>query len=177
MNPIKLLGLLAFLFGTSYQAWANDTLFLRIDEDGYGKTHRIHVGETLTFRLKGEKEDLELPITGLDFEKQEIVCNDYRIPCSSISLVRVERGKFAIKSAGFMLMTFGTVWTGFAVAGQLFGDKKLEPMHLIVGGTSIAVGYALTRMKFLWMKTFHNKDNIRVRIILLSRSKGEGGRV
>ena len=162
MRPFLFLLLTTFLCtGASAQR------IMLLEKVNKASSERIYEGETLRFRLEGDKFWQNGFIREMRPDIQALVINDRFIMLDEINAIH--RGSTFGKAAGLSLMTFGTVWTVIGAIGyNTDGDSstQLSGPEIATGAAAFGLGYAIN--KLFGQKKFKPGVSKRLRIIDVS---------
>lgn len=155
------LTLLLVLFFCTCGRAQNVLLFEKLTSSS---SERMYEGETLKFRMKGDKFWQEGPIREMRPDIQALVINDRFIMLDEIDVVH--QGGTVAGAVGYSLMTFGVGWSFWAVAGNYTDGDPLtnyESRDLMVTLTSVGTGFLLSRL--LGRKRFKTGRYKRLRVV------------
>ncbi|MEL7220904.1 MAG: hypothetical protein AAGJ93_06260, partial [Bacteroidota bacterium] len=117
----------------------------------------------------GEKDWFGDQIYELRDDVQAIVFPDRYVPVSDISMMRY--GRPWARNLGYMIMTFGIAWSGFAAIGTLTDgdpDTNYRWSDAAVTGVSVGTGLLLPALFGTRRLRFGENHNLRLRIIDIS---------
>jgi hypothetical protein len=128
------------------------------------KADRVYEGETLKFRLKGDKFWQEGYIREMRPDIQALVINDRFIMLDEIDVIH--QGSTAAAAAGYSLMAFGVGWSAFGLVGyNTDGDPSTQYSNrdFLTTATSVGVGFVV--FKLFGQKKYRTGKYKRLRVI------------
>lgn len=161
MRYLTLFLILSF-FGQSAALTAQRVLLF--EKMTASQSDRLYEGETIRFRMEGDKFWQEGPIREMRPDIQALVINDRYILLDEIDVVN--RGRTFFGYAGYSLMSFGVGWSAFALLGyNTDGDPTTQygRQDITVTLTTVAAGYLIN--KLLGTRRFKTGPRNRLRIV------------
>jgi hypothetical protein len=140
---------------------------LKLDINKWGGAVYFDVGEEIEFQLKESKDWYRYKITGMNYETQSLIFDELELPVSRIQKLFVIRKKTrnAVYGGSSLLLTFGTVWTAYAIYGAIVGSPMVGVGTFVVGGIAIGAGAALMALKVLWKRRYKINKKHRLRVV------------
>lgn len=140
---------------------------LKLDINKWGGSVYFDIGEEIEFQLKESKDWYRYTITGMNYENQSLIFDELEMPLSRINKLFVIRKKTrkAVYGGSTALLTFGTVWTTYAIYGAIVGSPMVGVGTFIIGGAAIGVGAALMALKVLWKRRYKINEKHRLRVV------------
>lgn len=140
---------------------------LQIEKYGNPNTTKIFIGQSVTYRLKGDELWRFAYIEDILIEENTILLGNRYVNVESIDAFRYEK-RFA-KAASTSLFLFGAAWSGFAAVGTATDGNdatRYQWSDAIVTGSSWLL--ALISGKFLRYKTIKFGKRKRIRLLDIS---------
>ncbi len=159
MNPYPFLLALCLAASTVVQAQK----VLQVERIGSPQTQKIHTGETIEYRLRGEEEFRLGYIEGFNVADSLIVLGDRYLHINDIGALRFQRP--TARQAGRALMIFGASWTAIGATGSALDnnpDTVYDTQDVIISGTALALGYAIDRIFRNRVKRIGRKFRLRL---------------
>lgn len=159
--------LLLFLFSFTTALWGQRVLL--IEKVNSPRTTKIYTGDYIQYQVVGEEDWFGDQIYELRDDVQAIVFPDRYVPISDISMMR--QGRPWARNLGYMLMTFGVAWSGFAAIGTLTDgdpDSNYRWSDAAVTGISVGTGLLLPALFGTRRLRFGENQSLRLRIIDIS---------
>ena len=142
---------------------------LLIEKNNSARTTKIYAGDYIQYRVVGEEDWFSAQIYELRDDVQAVVFTDRYVPISDISMMR--QGRPWARNIGYMLMTFGAAWSGFAALGTLTDgdpDTNYRWSDAAVTGISVGTGLLLPALFGSRRLRFGENQSLRLRIVDIS---------
>lgn len=136
----SLLFLLLFVFLFSFTIDAQ--VRLRFDRGSKTKSFYYDAGDILTFRLKGSKEEYNLPITQILPESNVVVFPKLgTVRIDDITAIRLKRDRKWPKAVTSNLYGFGTGWILFSLVDMAYDGNATWASTFGIAGIAALLGW------------------------------------
>ena len=139
--------------------------FLQMERSGTYKVKRYYAGESVTFRIAGDRTWYTEDIVEILVEESLIVFTNRAIRIEDISHLRRFNMRRWSKPIGRQLYNFGLGWLVFSLGGTLLGTP-LTMAVVWIPLTAGATGFLI--QKIFRHRTFKMGNNRRLRVMDLS---------
>ena len=128
------------------------------------------IGSTITFQTDGDDKKnkvwLTKRIVDFDIDRHQIIFDDWTVQVEDIVAVRKGNERRMVRNVGAALMTFGVGAAFFGLVGRLTPNCPNCKEAVIVGASSGAIGWLLTRIS--GFKTFKINGKNKLRLLDLT---------
>ncbi len=128
------------------------------------------IGSTITFQTEGDDKKNKIwttkRIVDFDLDRHQIIFDDYSVTVEDITAVRKGDSRRKIRALGATLMTFGAGVALFGTVGRLDRNCPNCKEAMVVGPSTAAVGWLLTRIS--GFKTFKINGDNKLRLLDLT---------
>lgn len=141
---------------------------LLLEKSGQSKAERLLEGESLTYRIRGDKFWQQGVIDELRPDIQAVVMSDRFIMLDEVEALRFGGSAFG-NGVGYSLMTFGVGWSAFALVGYATdGDPETAYSRDDLAVTLVGLGTGFLLRKIFARRRFKINNRKRLRIVDLT---------
>ena len=141
---------------------------LQMEKRGKVKTTKYHLGEELTFKVKGQNDWITDVMLDIKVEEGIIIFSERFVKVDDIRIIKSYKNARFAKAAQTSLYTFGTAWLVFSLGGTLAGEP-LNDLTWQVPATSFILGFAIKRI--FYSRKYRIGKKRRLRLLDLSFNK------